>query len=72
MTLQQSSAVHIQALVSAEPNYSGMAISIPKMQTIYEASGAYTAKKHITYRYVFDNPGVVQKPKELIERNRKE
>ena len=44
----------------------------PKMQSIHDATGAYPAKKHITYRYVFDNPGVVQKPKELIEKNRTE
>jgi len=44
----------------------------PKMQSIHEATGAFPAKKHLTYRLVFDNPGIIQNPKKLIEKNRTE
>ncbi len=44
----------------------------PKMQSIHEATGAFPAKKHHTYRLVFDNPGIIQNPKKLIEKNRTE
>lgn len=56
---------HLDKVMKQNPNYKEVELSWvgdfnPKMRQLHEAVGGKFAKRHITYRYIFNNPGESQ------------
>lgn len=57
---------HMDKVMKSKPNYKEVELSWvgdfnPKMQQLHEAVGGHFAKKHITYRYLFNRAGESQR-----------
>lgn len=57
---------HIDKVMKSKPNYTEVELSWvgdfnPKMQQLHEAVGGHFAKRHITYRYLFNQAGESQR-----------
>ena len=57
---------HMNKVMKKRPNYSEVELSWvgdfnPKMQQLHEAVESQFAKRHITYRILFNNPGIQQR-----------
>lgn len=57
---------HLDKVMKQRPNYTEIELSWvgdfnPKMRKLHEAVGAQYAKRHITYRYLFNHPGIQQR-----------
>ncbi len=57
---------HLDKVMKRRPNYTELELSWvgdfnPKMQQLHAAIGGAFAKRHITYRYLFNHPGQSQK-----------
>lgn len=61
---------HMDKVMKQKPNYNEVELSWvgdfnPKMRQLHEAVGGKFAKRHITYRLLFNSPGVEQKATEI-------
>ena len=57
---------HMEKVMNKRPGYKEVELSWvgdfnPKMKQLHEAVGSHFAKRHITYRYLFNAPGRSQK-----------
>lgn len=61
---------HMDKMMKNHPEYTDIELSWvgdfnPKMRQLHESVGGHFAKRHITYRYLFNNPGEAQKATEI-------
>lgn len=61
---------HLDKVMKQHPNYKEVELSWvgdfnPKMRQLHESVGGKFAKRHITYRYLFNNPGETQHATEI-------
>lgn len=61
---------HMDKIMKVRPHYTEVELSWvgdfnPKMRQLHEAVGGYFAKRHITYRYLFNSPGESQYATEI-------
>lgn len=61
---------HLDKVMKARPQYTEVELSWvgdfnPKMMQLHEAVGGKFAKRHYTYRYLFNSPGIDQKATEI-------
>mgnify|MGYP000847448729 FL=1 len=61
---------HMEKVMKKRPNYKEIELSWvgdfnPKMRQLHESVGGYFAKRHITYRYLFNSPGESQHATEI-------
>ncbi len=61
---------HMDKMMKNFPEYNEIELSWvgdfnPKMRQLHESVGGYFAKRHITYRYLFNSPGEAQKATEI-------
>jgi hypothetical protein len=61
---------HLDKIMKQHPNYKEVELSWvgdfnPKMRQLHESVGGKFAKRHVTYRYVFNNPGESQYATEI-------
>lgn len=61
---------HMDKVMKRKPQYSEVELSWvgdfnPKMRQLHDAVGGTFAKRHITYRYIFNAPGTSQKATEI-------
>lgn len=61
---------HMDKMMKNFPDYTEIELSWvgdfnPKMRQLHESVGGYFAKRHITYRYLFNSPGTEQKANEI-------
>ncbi len=61
---------HMDKVMQKRPEYKEIELSWvgdfnPKMRQLHESVGGYFAKRHITYRYLFNSPGESQRATEI-------